>query len=66
MYHLFEKENNAFKNRVHIKDFEDLDDAYDFVDKKLAQDKDFKYIIEETTGFVDSYGELIRTTIEEN
>ncbi|MBE7706385.1 MAG: hypothetical protein E7Z91_03980 [Cyanobacteria bacterium SIG30] len=66
MYHLFAKETGKFDSRKHIKDFEDVEDAYDYVDKKLAQDADFKYVIEETTGFVDGYGELIRKVVEEN
>ena len=66
MYHIFEKQTKPFENRKHIRDFEDIDDAYDYVDKKLAENKDFKYVIEETTGFVDSYGELLRNVVEEN
>ena len=66
MYHLSEKQEEPFKNVKHIRDFEDLDDAYDYVDKKLAENKDFKYIIEETSGIFNSYGELVRDVIEEN
>ena len=49
MYHLFAKQEEPFKNRKHIRDFEDADDAYDYIDKKLAEDKNFKYVLEETT-----------------
>ena len=44
MYHLFEKQTKPFENRKHIRDFEDIDDAYDYVDKKLAENKDYKVI----------------------
>jgi len=56
----------AFNPKKLLGEFSDLDNARLRLEKELAKDKDTKYVIEETTGHVDSYGELLTTVIEEN
>lgn len=66
MYHVYVIDETAFDPKKAIGDFSDLENARARVQRELAKDKDIKYIIEETTGHVDSYGELLATVVEEN
>lgn len=66
MYHVYLKEQNSVDSKKAIGEFKDIDDAYAKVDAELAKDKNIKYVIEETDGHVDNYGELIPTIVEEN
>lgn len=66
MYHVYIKDDSLFDSKKLIGEFADLDKAYEKVDQELAKDKDIKYVIEETTGHVNSYGDLIADIVEEN
>lgn len=68
MYHVYikEKTQSLIETKTLLADYKDIDDAYARVDEELAENPDFKYSIEETTGHVDNYGELISDIIEEN
>lgn len=66
MYHVYIKDDSLFDSKKLIGEFSDLDKAYEKVDQELAKDKDIKYVIEETTGHVNSYGDLIADIVEEN
>jgi hypothetical protein len=66
MYYVYIKENTGFDSRKLIGEFPNVDDAYDKVDAELARNEDIKYVIEEASGYFDSYGELIKTVVEEN
>ncbi len=66
MYQVYLKEQDGFNTKQLVGEYRDIDDAYAKVDGILAKDKDKKYVIEETDGHVDNYGELIPTVVEEN
>jgi len=66
MYQLYFKTDSGFDPKKLIGEFSDLEDVYEKLNAELAKDKDIKYIIEETTGCVDSYGELIANVVEKN
>jgi hypothetical protein len=66
MYQVYLKEQDGFSSKQLIGEYKDIDDAYAKVDKTLEKNKDTKYVIEETDGHVDNYGELIATVVEEN
>lgn len=66
MYHVYVKKETGFESKKLVGEYRNLDDAYAKVEKEMAKDKDTKYVIEETTGHVDNYGELIATVVEEN
>ncbi|HSA07410.1 MAG TPA: hypothetical protein P5556_09550 [Candidatus Gastranaerophilales bacterium] len=66
MYQIYMKTETSFDHKKLIGEFNDIDKAYEKIEAELAKDKDFKYVIEETTGSVDIYGELIVDTVEEN
>lgn len=66
MYHVYVIDESAFDPKKHIGDFSDLDNAKTRLQKEIVKDPETKYIIEQTTGHVNSYGELIATVVEEN
>lgn len=66
MYQLYVIDESAFDSKKMVGEFSNIDNAYARLEKEFAKDKDTKYIIEQTTGHVDSYGELLATVIEEN
>ncbi len=66
MYQVYEKKETALGSKRKIGEYKDYDKANEKVEAELAKTKDFKYVIEETTGHFDSYGELISRVIDEN
>lgn len=66
MYQVYIIDEAAFDPKKLLCEFSDIDNARARLQRELAKDKDIKYIIEETTGHVDSYGELLATVVEEN
>lgn len=66
MYYVYLKQETGFESKKLLGEYNDLDKAYERVEKELAKDKNIKYVIEETTGYVDNYGELIAEVVEEN
>jgi len=66
MYQVYIKKETGFRSKDLIGEFKDIDKAYEKVETELAKNKDIKYVIEETTGHVDIYGELTVDVIEEN
>lgn len=66
MYQLYIIDETAFDPKKLIGDFSNLDNVHTRLKKEFDKNEDTKYVIEETTGHVDSYGELIATVVEEN
>lgn len=66
MYHVYFIDESAFDPKKLIGDFSNIENAHARIEKELAKNKDTKYILEETTGHVNSYGDLVATVIEEN
>lgn len=66
MYQVYIKKETGFESKKLIGEFSDYDEVTERVEAELAKDSSIKYVIEETTGHVNSYGELIATVIEEN
>ena len=66
MYQVYIKVETAFESKKLIGEYSDYDNATEKVEEVLAKDKDIKYIIEETSGHVDSYGNLTANVIDEN
>lgn len=66
MYHLYAKKETGFDSKKLLIENRDIDKIYTRIEAETAKNEDFKYIIEETTGQVDSYGELLSDVIEEN
>lgn len=66
MYQVYIKKDTGFDSKKLIGEFSDYDKATEKIEAELAKDKDIKYVIEETSGHVDSYGELLTTVVDEN
>lgn len=66
MYQVYVIDEAAFDPKKLIGEFSNIENARARLQKEIVKNNDIKYIIEETTGHVDSYGELIATVIEEN
>lgn len=66
MYQLYIKTDSAFDGKKLIGEFSNIDDAHEKIEAEIAKDKDIKYVIEESTGSVNIYGDLISDVIEEN
>ena len=66
MYQVYIIKETSFESKDLIGEFKDIDKADEKIKNELAKNKDIKYVIEETDGCVDSYGNLIATVIEEN
>lgn len=66
MYQVYIIDESAFDPKKLIGEFSDIDNAYTRLQKEFTKNEDTKYVIEQTTGHVNSYGELIATIIEEN
>lgn len=66
MYQLYVIDETAFDSKKLIGEFSNIENARTRLQKEFVKDKDIKYVIEETTGHVDSYGELIANIVEEN
>ena len=49
-----------------IGEFKDYDDAMDCAEKAIEGKEGLRYIVEETNGCVNSYGELIPTVVAES
>jgi len=66
MYQVYVIDETAFDPKKPIGDFSNLDDARKRLEKEFTKNADTKYIIEETTGHFNSYGDLVATVVEEN
>ena len=66
MYQVYIKTETGFDQKKLIGEFKDYDKAYETIEVELEKNKDLKYVIEETTGHVNIYGDLEVTVIEEN
>ena len=49
-----------------IGEFKEYDDAMDCAEKAIEGHPELRFIVEETNGCVDSYGELIATVVAES
>ncbi len=66
MYQVYIKTETGFDRKKLIGEFSDISKAYEKIETELTKNKDLKYVIEEITGSVDIYGELITNVVEEN
>ncbi len=66
MFHVYTQKKGAELTKTLIKDFKDLEEAFDCAEKSIEGKPDLKYIIEETTGHFNSYGELLADIVAES
>ena len=66
MFHVYTEKDHSDLTKTMIAEFKDLDEAIEYAKKAIEGKPGLRYIIEETTGRFDSYGELISTVVEES
>ncbi len=66
MFHVYTQKKGADLTKTLIKDFKDLEEAFDCAEKSIEGKSDLKYIIEETSGHFNSYGELLTDVVAES
>ena len=66
MFQVYVKDEAAFDPKRLVGEYNTVEKAYAKAEELLKKNADIKYVIEETSGFVDNYGELIATVVDEN
>ncbi len=63
MYHVYTEKNRSELTKTLIGDFKDYDEAMDAAEKAIEGKPELNYIVEETDGHFNSYGELVAEVI---
>ena len=66
MFQVYTAKDKSQLSKNLIGEFKDRDDAMDCAEKAIEGKEGLRYIVEETNGCVDSYGELIATVVAES
>lgn len=66
MYHVYTEKDYSEFSKTLVGEFTDLEDAMEKARKSIENRSDLRYIVEETDGHVNNYGELITTVIAES
>lgn len=66
MFQVYTAKDKTQLSKNLIGEFKDWDDAMDCAEKAIEGKEGLRYIVEETNGCVDSYGELIATVVAES
>ncbi len=66
MFQVYTAKDKSQLSKNLIGEFKDWDDAMDCAEKAIEGKEGLRYIVEETNGCVDSYGELIATVVAES
>ncbi len=63
MYHVYTEKNYSEFSRTLICETNDYDKAMEKAEKAVSGKEGYNYVIEETDGSMNSYGELITTVV---
>ncbi len=66
MYSVYTEKNRSSFTRTLIGEFKDYDDAMDCAENAIEGKPELRYIVEETDGHVNGYGELLTTVVAES
>lgn len=66
MFQVYTAKDKSELSKNLIGEFVEYDDAMDCAEKAIEGKEGLRYIVEETNGCVNSYGELIATVIAES
>ena len=66
MYHVYTENDYSEFSKTLVGEFTDLEEAMEKARKSIENKPDLRYIVEETDGHVNNYGELITTVIAES
>ncbi len=63
MYHVYTEKNYSEITRTLIGDFKDYDEAMDAAENAIEGKEGLNYVVEETDGHFNSYGELVAEVV---
>ncbi len=66
MYHVYTERDYSEFSRTLIGEYTDLDEAKAVAQKAITEDPELNYIIFETDGHVNNYGDLITTVVAQS
>lgn len=66
MYHVYTENDYSEFSKTLIGEFTDLEEAMEKARKSIENKPELHYIVEETDGHVNNYGELITTVVAES
>lgn len=66
MFQVYTQEGNKELTKTLVGEFKDYDEAMDKAEESIEGKTGLKYIVEETNGCFNSYGELVATVIAES
>jgi len=65
MYHIYTEKNHSEFTKTLVAECKDYDEALQKAEKAIDGKEGYNYIVEETDGSMNSYGELIATVVAE-
>lgn len=66
MYHVYTEKNHSEYTRALVTETSDYDVAIEKAEKAIEGKPELRYIIEQTDGSMNSYGDLITTVVAES
>jgi len=66
MYHVYTENDYSEFSKTLIGEFTDLEEAMNKARSAIENKPELRYIVEETDGHVNNYGELITTVVAES
>ncbi len=66
MYHVYTEKDYSEFSKTLIGEFTDIEEAMETAKKAIESKPGLRYIVEETDGHVNNYGELITNVIAES
>ncbi len=66
MFQVYTSSDKSELSKNLVGEFKDYDDAMDCAEKAIEGKKGIRYIVEETNGCVNSYGDLIASVVAES
>lgn len=66
MYHVYTERDYSEFSRTLIGEYTDLEEAKEVAEKAIKEDPELNYIIFETDGHVNNYGDLITTVVAQS
>lgn len=66
MFQVYTEKDHSSLTKTLVDEFSDLDEALECAKKAIEGKPNLRYIVEETTGRFNSYGELIADVVEES
>ena len=65
MYHVYTLKNHSEFSKTLVAETKDYDEALQKAEKAVEGKEGYSYVVEETDGSMNSYGELIATVVAE-